>query len=119
MRFKTDENLHPDVAVFLRNRGHDALSVWDEGLRGRPDPDLAEACRAERRAFITLDLGFADIREYPPDQFDGLVVLRLGSQSRAHLLAVLDRLMPLLQDQTLAGRLWIVEDNDVRVRGGD
>jgi hypothetical protein len=29
MRFKTDEDLHPELAVFLRENGHDALTVWD------------------------------------------------------------------------------------------
>ncbi len=67
MRFKLDENLHPDAVLLLRREGHDALSVWDEGLRGAKDPRLAEVCRAERRALLTFDLGFGDIRQrgYP------------------------------------------------------
>lgn len=78
MRFKTDENLHPDVAGFLRAKGHDALTVWDQGLRGRPDADIAEVCRSESRALVTLDVGFADIRAYPPQNYPGLIVLRLS-----------------------------------------
>ena len=65
MRFKTDENLHPELAVFLRENGHDALTVWDEQRRGRPDTDLAALCQLEQRALVTLDIGFADIRVYP------------------------------------------------------
>ncbi|MGO8689668.1 MAG: DUF5615 family PIN-like protein [Thermoguttaceae bacterium] len=41
MRFKTDENLHEDVAESLRRHGHDAVSVFEEGLRGHADPDIA------------------------------------------------------------------------------
>ena len=36
MLFKIDENLHPDVASVLREHGHDAVTVWDQGLRGMP-----------------------------------------------------------------------------------
>ena len=36
MRFKIDENLHDDVADALRTHGHDALTVFEEGLRGAP-----------------------------------------------------------------------------------
>jgi predicted nuclease of predicted toxin-antitoxin system len=79
MRFKTDENLHPDVADMLRGHGHEVVTVWDEGLRGSPDPTLMKACCVEGRVWVTLDLGFADIREYPPEQCPGLIVLRLGS----------------------------------------
>lgn len=61
MRFKTDENLHPEVAEFLRRHGHDAVSVWDEGLRGTKDVQIIERCRLEKRALLTLDVGFGDI----------------------------------------------------------
>ncbi len=50
MRFKVDENLPPELAGLLRNEGHHALTVWDQGFRGRSDSDVAEACRRERRA---------------------------------------------------------------------
>ena len=42
MRFKIDENLHEDVAEALRTHGHDAQTVFDEGLRGHADPEIAE-----------------------------------------------------------------------------
>lgn len=32
MRFKIDENLHPEVAAAFRARGHDALTVRDHLL---------------------------------------------------------------------------------------
>ena len=119
MRFRLDENLHPDAVVLLRGEGHDALSVWDQGLRGAKDPRLAEVCRAERRALLTADLGFGDIRQYPPHEGPGFVVLRLGSQNRAHVLATLRRIVPLLPTLPLTGRLWVVTERDVRIRGGE
>jgi predicted nuclease of predicted toxin-antitoxin system len=119
MRFKTDENVHPDVAEYLRQQGHDALTVWDEALRGTADDHLAQVCQAERRALITLDLDFADIRSYPPEQFAGMIVLRLSSQSRSHVLQSVARLLPLLTENSVAGHLWIVDEQHVRVRGED
>jgi predicted nuclease of predicted toxin-antitoxin system len=119
MRFKVDENLPPDVVALLREEGHDALSVWDQGLRGAKDPRLAEVCRAERRALLTFDLGFGDIRQYPPHEWPGFVVLRLGSQSRAHVLATFRRILSLLATLPLTGRLWVVTERDVRIRGGE
>ena len=97
MRFKTDENLHPELAVFLRENGHDALTVWDEELRGHPDADVAAACQSEQRDLITLDTGFADIRIYPPRRYAGLIVLRVADQSRRSILNVFPRIMALLK----------------------
>lgn len=34
MRFKVDENLHPEVVALLRDQSHDAVSVWDQQMRG-------------------------------------------------------------------------------------
>lgn len=116
MLFKVDENLHPDVVALLRHRGHDAISVRDQGLRGQPDTRIAQICQQEGRALLTLDRDFGDIRAYPPDQFPGLIVLRIASHSRSYVLGVLTRVMNLLDQEPLAGHLWIVEDHRVRIR---
>jgi len=59
VKFKTDEKVHPDLASRLRADGHDAATVWDQSMRGRPDADLADVCRSEGRALVTFDKGFA------------------------------------------------------------
>ena len=46
MKFKTDENVHPDLAARLRAEGHDAMTIWDQNLRGRSDADLASSTTA-------------------------------------------------------------------------
>ena len=66
MQFKIDENLHSDAADLLRQHGHDALTVHEQGLRGHTDMDIANVCQQEARAIVTLDLDFADIRVYSP-----------------------------------------------------
>ncbi len=118
MQFKMDENLHPDLAEFFRQHGHDAATVWDEKLRGRSDRDILEKCRAEGRVLISFDLGFADIRVYPPEQYPGLIVLRLANQSREQLLSIAPKILDLLDREPLTGHLWIVDESSVRVRGG-
>ena len=118
MRFKTDENLHPEAASFLRANGHDAVTVWDQGMQGEPDLHLAGVCQSERRALVTLDMGFADIRAYPPEQFAGLIVLRLNQQSRRHVLGVLPSVVELIKTEPLKGRLWILDEHRLRVREG-
>ena len=119
MRFKVDENLPPDATAFLVEQGHDARTVWEQDLRGAKDGRLAEACRTEERVLVTFDLGFGDIRQYLPREWPGFVVLRLGSQARSHVMAVLRRLAPFLSGRPLAGRLWIVTESDIRIRGGE
>lgn len=117
MRFKIDESLPPESSTIFRNNGYDALTVWDQGLQGRSDAQLVSVCREERRTLVTLDLDFSDIRAYPPNQYPGLIVMRLSSQSRTHVLRVLRNLVPILSKEPLEGRLWIVDDATVRIHG--
>ena len=118
MRFKVDENLHEDVAATLRAEGHDARTVYEEGLRGHSDRDIADVCRRDQRAVVTLDLDFGNIREYPPEDYPGLIVLRVVNQSRPHILWVLSQIFELLEHQPLAGHLWVVSESGVRIRPG-
>lgn len=82
MRFKTDENLPEESAAVLREAGHDAHTVREQTLGGHPDDDVAAVCKREQRALVTLDLDFSDIRSYPPEELEGLIVLRVRIWNR-------------------------------------
>jgi predicted nuclease of predicted toxin-antitoxin system len=116
MRFKVDENLPEDVADLLRSVGHDAHSIHEERLAGALDQRVAEVAQAERRTLVTLDLDFADVRQYPPREYAGIVVMRLTRQDKPHVLATMRRITPLFATEPVAGRLWIVEDDRIRIR---
>ena len=119
MRFKVDENLHDDIAEALRARGHDAMTVHDQSMRGDSDARLSEVCRAEGRAIVSFDLDFANVRDYPPGDYPGLIVLRLADQGRPHALRVFASVLDLLDREELAGCLWVVEEHRVRIRRAD
>jgi len=117
LKFKVDENLPADVATLLTQAGHDALTVPDQRMGGRPDPDVAAVCRQEGRAVLTLDLDFSDIRAYGPADYAGIIVMRLARLDKRRVLAAMMRLLPLLDQEPLAGKLWIVDETTVRIRG--
>lgn len=116
MDFKVDENLPQEVAQLLGEAGHDAVMVLQEGLGGASDAAIVEACQQEARTLVTLDAGFADIRRYPPSAHPGLIVLRLRRQDKRHILDTLPRLIDILKKESIAGRLWIVEERRIRIR---
>ncbi len=116
MKFKLDENLPDELAAIFREAGHDASTVLDQEMGGKPDLDVAAVCQQETRTLVTLDTDFADIRAYPPEDCAGLLVFRLQRQDKFHVLDVARRLVSALEQETLHGRLWIVEENRIRVR---
>ena len=117
MKFKIDENLPVEVGELLRAAGHDAVTVVGQDLGGWADPDIASVCRREGRALVTLDTDFTDIRVYPPKEYHGLIVLRLRQQDKPHVLEVLSRLSSVFACERLDCRLWIVEEERIRISG--
>ena len=83
MRFKADENLPVEVAEALRQAGHNASTVLEQQYGGSADEQLATLCQRESQVLVTLDMDFADIRNYPPAGFPGLVVLHLKRAGQA------------------------------------
>jgi predicted nuclease of predicted toxin-antitoxin system len=116
MKFKVDENLPVEVAELLRDAGHDAITIHDEELVGADDDEIAPVFAKEERAFMTFDLGFADIRSYPPSEYLGLIVFRLKRQDKLHVLDVCKHLLTTIGREQLTRCLWIVEEDRVRIR---
>jgi predicted nuclease of predicted toxin-antitoxin system len=116
MRFKVDENLPIEVADLLQSAGFDAETAVAEQLAGTSDPTVAEACQREGRVLVTLDLGFGDIRAYPPEAMPGIIVLRLHREDKPHILAVIKRLLLALSSSQPTHEPWVVEERRIRVR---
>jgi len=117
MQFKTDENLPIEVAVLFRQAGYNTLTIWDQELVGSNDDEIATICQRERRCLITLDKDFADIRTYPPEDFAGIMILRLKQQDKPKILEIVKKLLTLLPAHPIEQHLWIVEERRIRIRG--
>ncbi len=116
MQFKVDENLHVEIAESLRVVGHDAMTVADQGLVGKEDEIVAEKCRDENRTLVTIDLDFANEIKFPPQNYRGLIVLRMSKQSRSRALKAIGQVLSLLKTKSPDRSLWIVEETRIRVR---
>lgn len=116
MKFKVDEKLPTEIVADLRAAGHDADSVFDEGLAGAPDAAVMACVQAEGRAILTMDKGIADVRVYPPAMYGGLILLRPRTTGRLATLALVRKHLATLLNSPLAGHLYIVTETSIRVR---
>jgi len=119
MLFKIDENLPTDLAQLMVSSGHDAKTVYDQQLQGVDDPVLMDRCDQENRILVTLDIDFSDITLYPPENHAGILVLRLGNQSKKNVLNVFHKILTALEREPIKNHLWIVEESIIRIRGKD
>ncbi|HEY6554261.1 MAG TPA: DUF5615 family PIN-like protein [Vicinamibacteria bacterium] len=118
MRFLVDASLPRSVADALRTMGHDADDVRDLGMGGSHDDVIAAHARQNGQALLARDFDFADIRNYPPAQYAGIVVVDLPNHATAPQVvrAVVSFAGNAELLQHLAGRLAIVEFGRVRFR---
>ena len=87
MRFLIDAQLPPALAGWLRERGHDAEHVADNGMVGASDAAIAEHAERSRRILVTKDEDFLALRL--PDRF-ALLWLRCGNATNRALFAWLE-----------------------------
>lgn len=118
MRFFIDADLPRSTKLLLERFGHEAIDARDVGLREAKDPVIARYALDHQACLITGDFGFADVRNYPPEKFFGVVVVELPRNATGKLILSLienflkqDDLLPRLQ-----GRLAIVETGRIRLR---
>lgn len=75
----TDENIDPDVIIFLRSAGFDVLDIKESGMQGTDDEEIVKIASAQGRVIITEDSDFCDIIFVQKPDFTGVVHLRPGS----------------------------------------
>lgn len=118
MRFLIDANLPRSTATSLVRLGHEAVDVRDIGLGAARDEIIAKHAREYGFALITRDFDFADIRNYPPADYSGILVLELPDDAIAPvILTVIESFVaqPHLVKR-LPGRLAIAQVSRVRFR---
>jgi predicted nuclease of predicted toxin-antitoxin system len=118
MYFLVDADLPRQTVGVITVCGHQALDSRDVKPPIHFDAEIAEYARVREYGLISCDKGFADTRRYPPNQYHGLVVLRLPDGAPAdQKLDLVKRLLG--QPAVLAklpGRLAIVSFKGIRLR---
>jgi len=118
MKFLLDANMPRSAAGLLRALGHQVEDVRDVLSNGADDATVAAHARAGQFILVTRDFDFADIRNYPPQDYPGIIVLELPDDAIAtqvnQTLESFASKVDLLA--RLPGRLAIVESWRVRFR---
>lgn len=115
MRFLVDENVPRLVTRMLSEVGHDVVDVRDQ-MQGVPDSLVSDAAIAENRVLVTLDMDFANIVQYPPDKYPGIIVLRVPHPTQTRIVGTLKDFLMAVDEESIQHALIIVEPGLYRVR---
>jgi predicted nuclease of predicted toxin-antitoxin system len=118
MRFLIDADLPRSLVQLAETHDHAADFIDDVGLKDADDRGIAEFARIHHVCIVSGDFGFADVRNYPPQKYYGLVVLELPTEATAKFIRELfnDFMGQTEIVKKLPGRLAIVSAGRVRLR---
>ena len=112
MRFLVDESAGPALAQWLRDTGHEVVSVYEE-LRGAKDQAIMDKAAEEAWILVTSDKDFGEkvYRERRPHK--GVVLLRLQDQRSDSLVKAMHGLLE-AHAARLPDRFVVVTEQRVR-----
>lgn len=116
MRFLADMGVSMQVVEWLREQGHEALHLREEGLQRLPNGEIFLKAIHEGRVVLTFDLDFCEIAAFAKKGWTSVVVFRLHNTRTAH---VIERLRTVLGGACEAlekGAVISVEETRYRVR---
>ena len=116
MRFLADMGVSIRVVEWLRNNGHDAKHLREEGLHRMPNGEIFAKAIHDNRIIITFDLDFGEIVALSKGKKTSVIVLRLHNTRTSHLIR---RLSIALQDTAESlenGAVVVIEESRHRVR---
>ena len=116
MRFLVDMPLSPALAVWLGQKGHDALHVSDLGLAKAPDVEILEFAGREQRTIITADLDYPRLLALAQAEGPGLVLFRGGNYSEQEIQIRLQRVLETISNEDLPKSIVVVEKSRIRQR---
>jgi predicted nuclease of predicted toxin-antitoxin system len=115
MKIKLDENLPLQLAMLLKDLGHDTQTPYAERLLGHTDKEIWDEAQKESRFLITQDLDFSDLRRFAPGSHHGILLVRLRSPSRRQLTQRMQELFLREQTREWAGCFVVATERKIRV----
>ena len=121
IRVLLDENVPVETSQWLRVRKPywTVLHAYDVGLGRRPDVEVFDWAQDNGYLVITFDVTFANGREFPAGEHNGIIRLRVGATTLEATENALERLFYRFSDEELLRSVVIVGKTTIRRLQGD
>jgi len=114
--FLADECVFFNSIKLVRDMGFEVTTIAELGLSGIDDREVISKAQKVNAVLITNDKGFSDIYEYPPEDYKGIVVLKMKPHLE-YVQQVNETFRFLLEEEReFRGKLFIVDNKKYRVR---
>lgn len=119
MSILLDQCVPRKFARLLKEWGYEATLLQSHTKSDAPDESVIQKAQELDAVLLTVDLDFANILDYPPKDYAGIVVLRYQPEDEAEITATLKQALKDLHRESLRGVLVIVSTQRYRIRRSD
>ncbi len=116
MEFLIDANIPRSTKSVLESLGHNVIDGRDVLPPAAPDADVASLALAEKRVILTRDQDFANILLYPPQQFPGIIVLKVHALPPSGINRLIALFLTATPAEAIHHSLIILEHDRFRVK---
>jgi predicted nuclease of predicted toxin-antitoxin system len=117
MKFIANMGVSPLTVTFLRDQGHAAVHLHEEGLDRLPDIEVLQKASDEGAVILTSDLDFGDLLAARRSQLPSVIIFRLDPPMTADRLNA--RLQVILKEHSQDlenGAIISVSEKRIRMR---
>jgi predicted nuclease of predicted toxin-antitoxin system len=116
MSFLIDQCVPRKFLREIRSWGYDASLVSEHIATDSHDSTVIALAQQIDAVLVTVDLDFANIFDYPPPNYAGIIVLRYEVEDEQGVMTTLRQALSDLKRDDLRGALVIIEARRYRVR---
>jgi predicted nuclease of predicted toxin-antitoxin system len=115
LKFLVDVGVGMSVDKWLRENGHDVLSVRDVDSRAK-DPDILQSAVREARMIITMDKDFGELVYSSGLAHSGVLILRLEDATSKEKVEVLKAILSEFAT-SIENKFCVYQKGKLRIRG--
>lgn len=116
MKFLADMGISPKTVSFLRELGHEAVHLHQEGLGRLSDPEILDKASREKSVVLTHDLDFGDLLAASGTQLPTVIIFRLRNMRPERVNIYLHNVIKQHANLLEQGVIVIVAEGGVRIR---
>jgi len=116
VRFLADMGVSMTVVSWLREEGHYATHLREEGLQRLADDRIFDKAIREERVVLTFDLDFSEIAALTGDELTSVISFRLRNTLPTNVISRLKAVLTASSKAIEEGVVVSVEDSRHRIR---
>lgn len=116
MKFFANENLFEPIIKYLREAGHDVISIRESGLSGISDDKVYELASKDKLVIITMDKDFSRLFRFPPESCGGIIVVKIYKRTVDKTLKIFKKFFENLKEDDIKRNLIIITPEGIRIR---